>query len=69
MNRVGPYLTSQTLTDIKVPDHVARVLADGGTFVDQQGAARVWETVSVYGPSLVNFCRAGKASTLYSLIP
>jgi hypothetical protein len=69
MNRIGPYITATSLSDVAVPSHVGRVLADGGTIVDQQGASRVWEAVSVYGPSLVNFCRAGKASLLYSLVP
>lgn len=69
MNRIGPVITSTKLTDIIVPDEVARVLADSGTFVDQGGASNVWLRVGPFDPSLVNFCRAGKVSTLYSLVP
>lgn len=65
----GPHITSQRTGDLTVAIDVSRVQADGGTVVDQTGAARVWEAVSPYDPSLVNFCRAGKSGVLYSLIP
>jgi len=43
-----------------------RAIADGGTFVDSQGAELVWEQIEPFNPSLTNFCRAGKDSVLYS---
>jgi hypothetical protein len=30
------------------------------------GAQLAWEKIAPFGPSLTNFCRAGKASVLYS---
>ena len=66
MVKIGCNIASAQRVDSAVADNVNAVTLDGGTYVDVTGAQLVWERVAPYSPSLTNFCRAGKASVLYS---
>lgn len=66
MVSVGSNITSAKYVDPAVSDNINRVIQDGGVFVDATGAQLTWERLAGFNPSLTNFCRAGKASLLYS---